>query len=180
MTKFQRIKRVLIGLLMLGCCAVLVKEPDLGFYVVALILSASLLVYACRCLIFYFFMARHMVGGKAQLFRGIIVLDLAVFTGSMVDDPKFFIIIYLLGIYAFSGLIQILRALEARRYQAPAWRRSLVNGIIDFAIAVMAVFAGFFLPDTRDLVYLYAACLFYTACSQIASAFRKTAIIYIQ
>ena len=52
--------------------------------------------------------------------------------------------------------------------------------IIVLVIAVLAVIAGLFLPDTRDLVYLYAGCLFYSACVQIASAFRKTAIVYIQ
>lgn len=180
MTKVQRIKKVLTGLLMIACCAVLIKFPELGFYVVALILTVSLLLYAGRCLIFYFTMGRHMVGGKTQLFRGIIVLDLAVFTFSMVDDPKLFIIVYLLGIHAFSGLVGILRALEARSYQDPAWRRSLVNGIVNMVIAVLAVVTGLLLPSTDDLVYLYAACLFYSACTQIASAFRRTAIVYIQ
>ena len=180
MTKVQRIEKVLIGLLMMACCVVLVIYPELGFYVVAVILSVSLLIYAGRCLTFYFLMARHMVGGKSLLFRGIIVLDLAVFTVSMVDDPKIFIIIYLLGIHAFAGLVAILRALEARRYRAPAWRRSLVSGVVNLAVAVMAVIAGLFLPSPNDLVYLYAACLFYSACVQIVSAFQKTAIVYIQ
>lgn len=180
MTNVQRFKKVLTGLLMLACCFVLVKEPELGFYVVALILSVSLLIYAVRCLLFYFTMARHMVGGKSLLFRGIIVLDLAVFTGSMVDDPKLYIIIYLLGIHAFAGLMGVLRALEARRYRAPAWRRSMAGGVVNLAIAVMAVIAGIFMPSPNDLVYLYAACLFYSACLQIVSAFQKTAIVYIQ
>jgi len=180
MTNMQRVKKVLAGLLMLVCCAALASDPDFGFYFVALILSISLLLYALRSLIYYFTMARHMVGGKSILFRGIIVLDLAVFTLSMVDDPKLYIILYLLGIHAFSGLMGILRALEARRYQSPAWRRSMLSGAVNLVIAVLAVIAGLFLPDTRDLVYLYAACLFYSACVQIASAFRKTAIVYIQ
>ena len=180
MTNMQRVKKVLAGLLMLVCCAALASDPDFGFYFVALILSISLLLYALRSLIYYFTMARHMVGGKSILFRGIIVLDLAVFTLSMVDDPKLYIILYLLGIHAFSGLMGILRALEARRYQSPAWRRSMLSGAVNLVIAVLAVIAGLFLPDTHDLVYLYAACLFYSACVQIASAFRKTAIVYIQ
>jgi uncharacterized membrane protein HdeD (DUF308 family) len=121
-----------------------------------------------------------MVGGKSLLFRGIIMLDLAVFTISMVDDPRMYIIFYLLGIHAFSGVTGVLRALEARRYGAPSWRWTMVLGIGNFTIAVLAVVAGFFLPDTKDLVYLYAGCLFYSACVQIASAFRKTAIVYIQ
>ena len=152
MTNMQRVKKVLAGLLMLVCCAALVTDPEFGFYFVALILSISLLLYALRSLIYYFTMARHMVGGKSILFRGIIVLDLAVFTLSMVDDPKLYIILYLLGIHAFSGLMGILQALEARRYQSPAWRRSMLSGAVNLVIAVLAVIAGLFLPDTRDLV----------------------------
>ena len=158
----------------------LIKDPEDGFYLVALILSVSLFLYAVRCILFYFAMSRHMVGGKSMLFQGIIVLDLAVFTVSMVDDPKYFIILYLLGIHAFAGLVGILRALEARRFQSPSWRRNMLSGAVNLIIAVLAVIAGLFLPDTRDLVYLYAGCLFYSACAQIASAFRKTAIVYIQ
>lgn len=180
MTNVQRIKKLLAGLLMLACSIVLVAEPEMGFYVVAVILSVSLLIYAVRCIIYYFAMARHMVGGKSILFRGIIVLDLAVFTISMVDDPKYFIIIYLLGIHAFAGLVSLLRALEAKRYQAPSWRLSAAAGIANLAVAVMAVVAGVVFKSTTDLVYLYAVCLFCSACVQIAAAFRRTAIVYIQ
>ena len=180
MTKMQRIKKVLLAVLMLLCCFVLVKEPEYGFYIVALIVSVSLLLYALRCLLYYFTMARHMVGGKSVLFKGIILLDLAVFTISMVDNPQFFIILYLLGIHAVSGVLGILRALEARRYHAPAWRRSLISGIANLTVAVLAVVAGFFHLSTTDLVYIYAACLFVSACDQLITAFQKTAIVYIQ
>ena len=80
MTKMQRVKQVLSALLMMGCCFILIKEPELGYAIVAMILSVSLLLYAIRCLIYYFTMARHMVGGRSVLYTGIILLDLAVFT----------------------------------------------------------------------------------------------------
>ena len=180
MTKLQRIRKVLLAVLMLLCCFVLVKEPENGFYIVALIISVSLLLYALRCLLYYFTMARHMVGGKSVLFKGIILLDLAVFTISMVNDPQYFIVLYLLGIHAVSGVLSILRALEARRYQAPSWRRSLISGIANLTVAVLAVVAGFFHHSTTDLVYIYAACLFFSACDQLITAFQRTAIVYIQ
>ena len=56
----------------------------------------------------------------------------------------------------------------------------MLSGAVNLVIAVLAVIAGLFLPDTHDLVYLYAGCLFYSAWTQIVSAFRKTAIVYIQ
>lgn len=180
MTKMQRIKKVLLAALMLLCCVVLLKLPDEGVFIVALILSSSLLVYGVRSLLYYFTMARHMVGGKSILFRGIIVTDFAVFCLSMVDDPNIFIILYLLGVHGYAGAMDVLRAMEARRFHAPAWRRSMAFGLGNLAIAGFAVVAGFFLHSTRDLVYLYTACLFYSACAQLAAVFRKTAIVYVQ
>jgi len=180
MTKIQRIRNVAAALLMLLCCFVLISDPENGFYFVALILMVSMLVYAVRCLLFYFTMARHMVGGRSMLYKGIIVLDLSIFTLSMVDDPQFFIVLYLLVIHAFAGVLDILRALEARRYQAPAWRRSLVSGVGNLVIADLALVNGIIFHSTKDLVYIYAACLFYSACVQLVTAFRKTAIVYIQ
>ena len=180
MTNMQRAKKILAGLIMLLCSGGMIYDPENGLYIVALLLSGSLIAYGIRCLSLYIFMARHMVGGKAILYRGIIILDLGVFTLSMVDNPKFYVIFYLLGIHAFAGVLDILRTLEARRYGAPSWRRSLLGGVGNIAVAVFAVIVGFFLHSTRDLVYLYAACLFYSACTQIVTAFRKTAIVYIQ
>jgi len=180
MTKMQRIKKILVGVLMLGCCALLVAEPEIGLYIVALILCVSMLTYGIRCLVLYFTMARHMVGGASILYKGIIVLDLAIFTLSMVDDPHLYIMLYLLGIHAFAGIMDILRAMEARRFGAPAWKQSLAAGIINLAVAISAVVAVLFLHSTTDLVYLYAGCLFYSACTQFVSAFQKTAIVYIQ
>ena len=180
MTKIQRVQKILSGLLMLACSILLIAEPELGLYVVALILGVSMLLSGLRSLFFYFTMARHMVGGKATLYQGIIILDLAVFTLSMVDDPHFFIMLYLLVIHAFSGVMEILHALEAKRYGASAWRRSLAAGVVNLLVAVGAVVAVVFLHSTADLVFLYAACLFYSACVQFVSAFQKTAIVYIQ
>ena len=154
MTKMQRFKKILVGLLMLVCCI--------------------------RCLILYFTMARHMVGGASILYKGIIVLDLAIFTLCMVDDPHMYIMLYLLGMHAFAGVMDILLAMEARRFGAPAWKQSLGSGIVNLAVAVSAVVAVLFLHSTTDLVYIYAGCLFYSACSQFVSAFQKTAIVYIQ
>ena len=128
MTSMQRAKKILAGLIMLLCSGGMFYDPENGLYIVALLLSGSLIAYGIRCLSLYIFMARHMVGGKAILYRGIIILDLGVFTLSMVDNPKFYVIFYLLGIHAFAGVLDIMRTLEARRYGAPSWRRSLLDG----------------------------------------------------
>ena len=180
MNSMKRVKKVLQALLMLLCACFLVVDPKDGFYIVAFIVSVSLIAYGVRTLLYYFGMARHMVGGKSILFIGIIVTDLGVFILTTVDDPKLFIVVYLLAVHAFSGAMGVLRALEAKRYASPSWKWSLLGGIANLAVAVLAVVAGLLLRSTASLSYIYAATLFYSACVQLVSAFRKTAIVYIQ
>ena len=179
MTNIQRVKNVLRSLLMILCSCVIVRYPEQGFYVVAVIVSASLVLYGARTLLYYLTMARHMVGGRSILYIGLIVFDLGIFIFTTVGDPKLFIVIYLLGVHAFSGVMAVMQALEARRYGSPSWKWILVDGAANTAVAVLAVIAGLFLRSRTDLSYLFAACLFYSACTQLANAFRKTAIVYI-
>lgn len=180
MTNMQRVKKILLGLLMIACSLVLIHFPKDGFFIVALIVCFTLIGYGVRMLIYYFSMARHMVGGLPILWIGVIALDFGVFTLTTADDPRIFTVIYLLGVHAFSGAMEIMRAFEARRLGSPAWKWSLAEGFVNLTVAVLAVIAGFFLRSQEDLSYLYAASLLFSACEQIVGAFRKTAIVYIQ
>ncbi len=180
MTNMQRVKKILLALLMFLCAAVMIYKPELGYYIVALIVSFGVILYGVRKLIYYFTMARHMVGGNSTLYIGLIVTDLGIFILTTVEDPKLFIVIYLLGIHAFSGAISVMRALEARRYGSLSWKWNFLDGILNLLVAILAVITGLFLHSTADLSYLFAGCLLYSACAQLALAMRKTAIVYIQ
>ena len=179
MTNMQRVKKVLLALLMMLCAGVMILYPEPGYVIVAVIVTFSLIVYGLRMLLYYFTMARHMVGGKTVLYIGIIIFDLGILTLTTIDDPKLFIVIYLLGVHVFSGFMALLHALEAKRLNSPDWKRILAGGVLNLAVAVLAVVAGFFLRSQASLSYLYAACLFWSACVELISAFRKTAIVYI-
>ena len=180
MTGLKRIRNILTGLIMMVSSFVMLLFPEDGFIIVAVILTVSLLIYGIRTLIFYFTMARHMVGGRGILYIGVIVIDLGVFSLTVADNPTFFIIIYLLTIHLFAGLIDILRALEAKRIEAPSWKMTFASGVVNIAVAVAALVAGALLRSTDVLVYIYSAGLFYSAVMKIAAAFRKTAVVYIQ
>ena len=104
---------------------------------------------------------------------------MGIFTLTVVDNPKIYIILYLLGIRAFAGVIDILRAMEARRFEGP-WRMDMASGVVNVSIAILAVVCGFFLNNMQDIVYIYASGLFYSAVLKIVNALRKTSIIYIQ
>lgn len=180
MTGLQRIRSIIIGCLMMACGILILVIPNLGYGIVALILSVAMLLYGIRTLVYYFTMARNMVGGRGILYIGVIVLDLGIFTLTIADNGTVFIIIYLLTIHLFSGLVDILRALEAKRILAPFWKHKLSYGIVNIVIAVAAFISGVILRSTDMLVYIYSAGLIYSAISRIITAFRKTAIVYIQ
>ncbi|WP_405357365.1 DUF308 domain-containing protein [Ruminococcus sp.] len=173
----QRIKNVLIGILIILGAVILIAFPEEGIIITASILSLSLFVYGIKTLIYYITMTRHMVGGRIMLYLAVVVLDLGMFTMMLTNIPKMYIALYLVVVYAFSGAIDILRALEARKYQAPSWRFSLISGIINVVIAILCIV---FIGSTNMIVYLYSAGLIYSAIARIITAFRKTAIVYIQ
>ena len=173
----QRIKNVLIGVLIILGAVILIIFPEEGIIITASILSLSLFVYGIKTLIYYITMTRHMVGGRIMLYLAVVVLDLGMFTMMLTNIPKMYIALYLVVVYAFSGAIDILRALEAKKYQAPSWRLSLISGIISVVIAILCIV---FIGSTNMIVYLYSAGLIYSAIVRIVTAFRKTAIVYIQ
>ena len=175
----QRIQSVLSALLSLLGAVLLILLKEDGIFVVSFLLSISVILYGSRTLIYYLMMARHMVDGKGILFRSIILLDFGIFTMSITQRVGIFVACYLLAVYAFSGVIDIMRAMEAKQMESPSWRLTLVEGIVRIAIAIAAVVFGFMLRDLQDLTLIYASGLFYSAVLKMISAFRKTAVVYI-
>ena len=176
MSAVERIKNVLIGLLIILGAVILIFFPEEGFIIIAGILSISLVAYGVKSLVYYLMLARHMVGGRIMLYLAVVVLDLGIFTMMLTKIPRIYIVLYLVVVYAFSVVIDILRALEAKKLQAPSWRFSLISGIINVVIVILCLV---FINSTKMIVYLYSGGLIYLAIVRIVNAFRKTAIVYI-
>ena len=179
MSKLQRVRNVLAALLMILCSLLLIAYPVEGYQIVALILSLSLLLAGGRALLYYFTMARHMVGGRSILYQGIIILDLGALTYSVSDVPRVYLIFYLLGFHAFTGIISLLRALELRKLAVPMWRFTMGYGIARMVIAALAVICGLAFQSPRIVVDIYCFGLVYAACVRLSAAFRRTAVVYI-
>ncbi len=177
MSTFQKIRNIITAVLMIISSVIMLTVPEDGFLIVTAILCFSLIFYAIRQLIYYFTMARLMVGGKTILCLGILALDCGFFTLTLTDIPKIYVIIYLIVIYAFSGVIGILRAVEAKKNGSPMWKGSLITAVIMLAVAVCC---GVFIGNIQIVVYVYCAGLIYTAVDRIITVFRKTEIVYIQ
>lgn len=177
MTGGRRVTDILVGVLTMLLGFALILFPEYGLSIAAGILSIALIVYGVRMLIYYCSMARHMVGGRTMLYIAVIVLDLGVFMWTLTDIPKIYIVLYLTAVHAFSGAIDILRGLEAKKYKAPSWRLSTLSGAVNIIVAILCIV---FLGSTDMIVYIYSAGLIYSAVTRIITAFRKTAIVYIQ
>ena len=179
MNKFQRIKNVLFGVFMLLFALAFLLVPKESYEAVAAIIAILLIVYGFRMLWYYFTMARHMVGGKTSLYQAVIILDLALFTGSMAAMSSFAVLFYLLGVFAFTGFVGILRAFEAKKVGA-SWKTKFITGCISVVLAIVMLLLGVIFDNKDILVYGFAASLIYAGVMRIVTAFKKTAIVYIQ
>ena len=180
MTLTKRIMKILGALLTALGAWIILKLGEQGFLFVGLVLSVSLIVFGVRNLIFYFTMARHMVNGRSILYLGVIALDFGVFTLSVSRYQGLFVVLYILVAHAFSGAIDIMRAREARQMEAGFWRLNMAEGVINISFALAAIVFGLVLDSVKVVSGVYAAGLIYTAVMNLISAFRKTAIVYIQ
>ena len=122
-----------------------------------------------------------MVGGKTILVRAILLLDVAIFTFSIsAMNNKIVVLLYLLGIYAFTGAIDVLRAIEAKQAGSAGWRMKLFRGIVGLAFTVALFIIGFIAGRTDIFVIGFCFSLAYSGLMRIVGAFRRTAIVYIQ
>lgn len=172
----QKVRSIIVGILMIIAAIVMIIFPDVGYIPAIIILGVSLLIAALRSLHFYFTMARHMVGGRTLLYLAIIMLDAGVFSLTLSNVPKIIIIIYLFITHAFSGAVDIMRALEAKRFKAPHWKFRLTYGIINIAVGVVCVIM---VRHIEVSVIVYSLGLIFAAVSRIINAFRKTQVAYI-
>lgn len=177
MTKLQKIKEIVWGLVMLVSAIIVMINPDDGYSLIITLLSVWLILYGASTLLFYFQMARFMVDGRTRLYMGIIMLDFGILTFSLTDVPHYYILLYLILIHAFSGLIEILRVYEIRRTGGRSFKLKLVHGITNIVIACVCIV---FMTHIKAAVFVYSVGLIYSALMRIISACRKKKFIYIQ
>lgn len=176
MTRWQRIKSILGGVLALLAVPFLMLDPELGCALIVLILGVSASLKGLGMLIYYFSMARHMVGGKSVLYQGIIILDFGLFTIGFADIPGQYIMVYLLLGHLFYGLVGVLRAMEIRKKKMGSWRFKLLSSAGDIALAVLCLVQ---INSARTMVAVYCLGVLWAAIGRIVSAFRRTAVVYV-
>ena len=180
MNILQRVLSIVIAIILGAAGVILLMADQLGIYIVAVMLCAVLVIIGIRSLMYYFSMAKHMVGGKTVLYRGIIFLDIGILTSSLADAPGRSLIIYISAVCIFTGFVAILRAREEKSWGSRRWIGKLIYGSIYILIAGAVLYCGFAWDLPEVAVDAYALGLVWSAAGKIASAFRRTAIVYIQ
>ena len=177
MTVIDRIKRVIGGLVMIVFSLSYALYPKESLPAVSFLLSLGLLFTGIRMIFFYLTLARHMTGGLNILFRGMLLLDLGLFSVKLPELPLMYVMFYLAGINAFSGIATVLQVRDAVRLGSPSWRLKLLFGILNIVTALLCIL---FLNSASLAVLTYSIGVFNSGVILIIQAFRKTASIYIQ
>lgn len=175
MTKTRRVTNVIAGVLMILCALVMAVDADNVYPLVVAIFGISLLISSVRSLIYYISMARYMVGGRTVLYTAVITLDVGLFTLTLTDVPLYCVVLYLAGIHCFAGFVDILRAMESKRLQAPSWKLNFSSGMINIILAGLCLA---FIGVVEVAVFVYCAGLFYSGLMRIVQGFRRKKILY--
>ena len=177
MSKFNRIKNIVIGIVIIIVSIFMFIFPGIGYYMATVILGVVLLIDGIKQLVYFFSMGIHMVGGKMILYRALITMDLSFFILSIKGIGQRYMMAYFVIYYFFAGIITIFRAYESRKVEAAFWKWKMITGIIKVAISIMCI-----INNNSEDIMLYLMCfgLIVSAITRIGKALKKTAIIYIQ
>lgn len=177
MSSIRRAGKVISGLLMIIGSILFIMFPKDGAIYVVLCIDIALLLYGMRMIIYYITLARFMVGGIMTLYKSIIVIDFGLFVFYLYEIPYRLVMFYLAGVMAFHGVTVILSAMESRRLEVPFWRGKLAYGVINILLVIVSVLM---MDSMKTVAYIFSISLIHSAIYNIVSAFRKSAVIYIE
>ncbi len=177
MGSVKRVTYFFLGVIMMLCSFLLFLAPKDGYQIVLLILEITLFLYGVRQLAFYFSMARYMVGGIRIFYLGILILDASLFALYLDDLPRMYSMLYLIGYMLISGAIDVARANEARRQKSGHWKYQMFCGAVKMIVSVVCLFH---IDSAEMIAIIYGIGLLHSAATHIVTAFRRTAIVYVQ
>ncbi len=177
MGRLRKLTNIMIGAGMIALAVLMCLWPEDGYLMVITIIGFTLVAGGIRGLYFYVTMARFMVGGKYILYRSVILMQFGFFTWSLNDVPKFYVILYLAVIHAFTGAVEMLNARESRQYGSPRYKRELIEGGINLLMAILCLI---FIRHLKTAVFIYSSGLLWSGIMRINKAFRRQEMVYIR
>ena len=175
MGKARRIGNFITGLLTITIGILLILYPEEEYDDIVFFLGLIFFIKGIQMLAYYITMARHMVGGRMVLYLGLVLFDLGLFTISISDIPRVYVMLYLFIIRLVTGIIDILRALEAKSMEA-VWIRKMLHGMINI---ILALYCIIFIKDLNTVVFVFSIGMIYSGYVTLITSLRKTAIVYI-
>ena len=177
MSKVRRVLTIIVSLFGILGAVILMLIPDYSYEVLALGISLTLVYYGVRYIIYYLTNAQHMVGGKWFLLIGIIMFDMGVFVTAIYDRAQRITLIYIISAQLIAAVLGLIRTIGDKKDNNPSWKLHLAQTIASFIQVILCVV---FINSDMVPLYLYCIYAIYTAILLIISAFKKTAIVYVQ
>lgn len=177
MSKARRVLTIIAALFSIIGSVALMTNPDIAYKVLALGIGMTLVYYGVRYIIYYVTNAQHMVGGKWFMLIGIILFDMGVFAAVIFDRAQRLTLIYIICTLLIAAVLGAIRTVGDKKDNNPRWKISLAQSIAGFIQVILSVI---FINDSMIPLYLYCVYAIYTAVLMIISAFKKTAIVYVQ
>ncbi len=175
MTIRQRVQQILLGVIMILFALIMIAFDEKSYPLIVAFYAIALEFFGWRMVWYYITMARHMVGGRSILYRGILFIDFGVFTASLVLVPHIYVLLYLSGTLAFSAVVDLLRAKEAKSIQSP-WKMKALQGAIELVTAVVCLL---FMHTPALVVDVCSAGFLFSALTRIINAFRRMPVVTI-
>lgn len=176
MTNSRRVFVIIKSLILILLAVAMILNPDIGYIALLIIIEIALLVKGISLLFYYFTMTRYKVGGMATLYKGIFVIDATLLLFGLSKAPQKLIMIALVLMLAFEGVVYIMKAMKSKKLEAGNWKYQLLHGIFMFIVAIICII---FIDSYRIATLIFAVSLIVWAVSDIITAMRKTAIVYI-
>ena len=175
MSRTRRILSIIVGIIMILSGIFLMLLPEIGYSVIILVLGIGLAIRGINRLWNFLTLSLRSVGSTRLLYDGILILDVGIFTTALANVPVIFLMIYLAGVYLFSGVIDILSALDSKRLESPYFKVKLAEGLGNVFIAVLCLI---FIRNQDVVVYIYGAGIIYNGIVRIFNAFRRTEMVF--
>lgn len=176
MSGVRRITDILVAILMVGSAVLMLVDTENGYYLAVGVLMVGLLVLGIQQIFYYFFMARHMVGGISLFYKGIFLLDAGLFALCLDSMPTVVTMVFLLAVFGFTGAVGVLRGLEMKNIGAP-WKFKFATGVAEVLIAIGCVV---FMDSSSLFSCVFAIGLLGMAVEKTINAFSKTAIVHVE
>ncbi len=177
MSKAQKIISVIEAVVLISIAFVLISLPEGGYDAVIIVLGIGFIIKGVVALWNHFTLSTNMVGSRRTFYYGIMILDLGVFTICLGQVPQIYVMLYLCGLYFFSGAISILSALDQKRMGSKHYKMKLFQGLINILIGVLCIV---FLRSEDMIIFIYAGGLAYNGIIRIINALRNNEVVYIQ